>query len=152
MDFDSDDRPTEFAIEIQPKAEPVPLGFVLTFMAISLALAPAQTIKSLTQFDQQQPGNAFSTILTIGYVAISVWAIVNLVLLVKRSRRFPRAMIAFYGCSLLFMIVDFGSELPAATHSETLVLLGVFAVATVIAGLWIAYLVRSERVRKLFVR
>lgn len=89
-----------------------------------------------------------------GNVALFAASLVLLALCVRRSRRFPRLMAGFLGLALLFYLADYAAshQLPAVADypdpDSTRDLVGAFVVCLMAS----AYLLRSARVKAVFVR
>jgi hypothetical protein len=149
---ESSEKPTEFSIVITPSKNPPPLGFLLSLMAVGLALAPSRLVGLLDTFGGNGPSAIPAAIDTLGLVGTSVWAIVNLVLLVKRRRQFPWSMISLIGFAFLVNVAGFAFDPSAASELGAAGVTTVLILSVVVGGLWVAYLLLSKHVASVFVR
>ena len=134
-------------LKIKERPKPPAFGLWLSLLAIGLTLGAIRLVALLLEL-----GLETSRGLTIDWFAesaTSAWALVNLILLVKRRRAFINSMIAMLVLNAVLLLVFAVITTDAGRIAYSL-LLPVTGLA--IASLWVLYLTRSEHVRQGFVR
>lgn len=132
-------------------SSPTPFGLWLSLLAIGLTLS--MIFNAADGIGLRNPeGEPYDLVTGVISLLTAGACLVALVLLMKRKRLFVPVMIGLLAINLLIGI----SALAFALLSEDLivepaVLIIAFGVQSVIACLWIAYLLFSERVREVCV-
>jgi hypothetical protein len=139
--------PSELKISELPK--PPGFGLVLSLLAILLTLAGVQLSAQLIQLAlAERPDEALS-LEWYTQLLMSCWALVNLVLLIKRRRLFIESMIALLAFNLLLSMLAIAGASQTTSPGSWPVF---FKLSLVTGILWIVYLARSQHVRKVCVR
>jgi hypothetical protein len=96
------------------------------------------------------PAIIFEMIAQIIFVAGSVWAIV---LLFRKARLFPSAMIAIYILNVVYLAADtwIASQIPILRATNFGEIAGRLVIALMSAAIWIPYMRVSKRVKNTFV-
>ena len=142
--------PSELNIRKLPK--PPGFGPILGFLAVGLTLAAVRLIALVMELGLAAKPDDALTLDWFIQLLISAWALLNLVLLITRRRLFINSMVALLALNL---IVFFGFATIEVTQGSTIEFgswLLVSAIGVAIGTLWIAYLLRSEHVRRVCVR
>jgi uncharacterized protein DUF2569 len=154
--FPMDEYPAEFPGEldfaIKPKAVPPLFGIWLNLMAIGLTLTFVRIFSAIFGYRGDGAPGGYSGIDVIEQAVISAWALANLILMLKRSRRFPKLMIAMLGTGAVLQVFVAAWQLRTAPATAAWGLKLAILGAPALAFFWIAYLLRSKHVRKVFVR
>jgi hypothetical protein len=137
---------------IKPKEVPPPFGIWLNLLAVVLTLNSIRFFSAVFGYRGNGAPDGYSGIDVIAQSIISPWAWVNLVLMFKRSRWFPKSMIGMFGTSAVFNVLIAASDLRTAPAADAWELKVIMVAAPTVSLLWIAYLIRSQHVRKVFVR
>lgn len=144
--------PGDYGFMLKPKADPPPFGIWLNLLAIGLTLTFIRMFSAIFTYRSDGLMDSPSGIDVIHQVILSLWALANLVLMIKRSCWFPKAMIALLGANALVVLIVGVGALLLAPAIFTPALTAAIVVAPAVAFAWIVYLLRSERVRRVFVR
>jgi hypothetical protein len=140
--------------ELKIRALPKPPGFgpVLGFLAIGLTLAAVRLGALIMQLGLAEKPDDALTLEWFVQLLISAWAIVNLVLLITRRRLFINSMIALFASNVILFLGFAIIQVTRGSTSEFGSWLLVSAIGAAIGALWIAYLFRSQHVRRVCVR
>jgi membrane-associated HD superfamily phosphohydrolase len=139
--------PDELVIKELPK--PPGFGPVLVLLAILQTLAVLAFVNRVIHYAVAEDQPEILTIEGFTHLLISAWAVVNLVLLIKRRRLFIESMMALLAFNLLLSLLAIASAGQTLTPARWPVFL---KLGIVTAILWLVYLARSKHVRKVCVR
>ena len=139
-------------LKIKERPKPPAFGLWLSLLAIGLTLGTVRLFRSLLELGLAQETSSVLTIDWFAGIAVSTWALVNLILLIKRRRAFINSMIALLVVNVVLLLVFIVSVASATDGGGIAASLMLPVTGLAITSLWVLYLVRSQHVRQVFVR
>lgn len=139
-------------LKIKERPKPPAFGLWLSLLAIGLTLGAVRLFRSLLEISLARETSSVLTIDWFAGIAVSTWALVNLILLIKRRRAFINSMIALLVVNFVLLLVFTAIAATATDGGGIVALLLIPVTGLAIASIWVLYLVRSEHVRQVFVR
>jgi hypothetical protein len=139
------------------------IGGWLILMAIGQAVGPLQVLRGMIEEYSGLPEGTFARLpaamlgdaaIRLAFTGFLVW---TAFLFFNRRAEFPKMFIVSYIAALaapfaLSLWVTVASGINVMSNLVTSEFLATYALTAAVGGLWVAYVVNSERVRNTFVR
>jgi hypothetical protein len=137
-------------LKIRELPKPPPYGLWLSLLAIGLTLASVRLIALPLQLAATETATSALSFDWLAQMATSAWAVVNLILFMRRRRAFINSMIALLVANMLVLLISAAIAVTSGVADLGFTLMLV-AIGLAIGAAWLLYLVRSKHVREVFV-